>query len=151
VAPASLLNEAVARAFARLDEGMEYMAAMSALLRAELETMEGIRFVTPATGALPNIINVTFDDAARLDGEALIVGMDLLNVAVSNGSACTSGSLQPSHVLSAMGLPPEQAKAAVRFSLSRYTTPDEIHRGAEALREVVGRMRGKNFRLTIDD
>ena len=97
--------------------------------------------MSPATDVLPNIVNVTFEDAARLDGEGLIVGMDLLGVAVSNGSACTSGSIQPSHVLLAMGLPPAQAKGAVRFSLSRYTTEEEVEKGVEALREVVGRMR----------
>lgn len=117
------------------------MGRQTALLRELLGAIEGIRFVTPAHGTLPNIVNVTFADAARLDGEALIVGMDLEGVAVSNGSACTSGSLQPSHVLAAMGLPPEQAKAAVRFSTSRYTTDDDIRAAAAALARVVGRMR----------
>jgi cysteine desulfurase len=71
--------------------------------------------------------------------------MDLAGVAVSNGSACTSGSMQPSHVLTAMGYRADQARAAVRFSLSRYTTQEEIERGAEALREVVLRMRGNRI------
>ncbi len=124
-----------------LEDHAEAMAARSTQLRSILAEIAGIEFITPVEGALPNIVTVTFDDAAHLDGEGLIVGMDLHGVAVSNGSACTSGSIQPSHVLSAMGLPPEQAKAAVRFSLSRYTTADEITQGAAALRDVVERMR----------
>lgn len=134
-------DTAAALAMDRLEKSTALMSELGTRLRALLREIGGIRFVTPAEGALPNIVNVTFEDAARLDGEGLIVGMDLLGVAVSNGSACTSGSIQPSHVLSAMGLPPEQAKGAVRFSLSRYTTPEEIEGGASALRRVLGRMR----------
>jgi cysteine desulfurase len=112
-------------------------------LRATLlESIAGLRVITPERDALPNILSVTFDDAASLDGEALIVGMDLRGVAVSNGSACTSGSPQPSHVLLAMGLPEEQARAAVRFSLSRYSSEVEVDAGAVALADVLSVMRG---------
>jgi len=134
-------DEAVATAMATIDESRARMEQLRDLLRDLLRSIDGIRFVTPEQGTLPNILNVTFEDAATLDGEGLIVGMDLMGIAVSNGSACTSGSLQPSHVLSAMGLPPEQAKAAVRFSLSRLTAREEIEAAAEALTEVVGRLR----------
>jgi cysteine desulfurase len=134
--------EATGQATSRMVEHGAHMAQLSQQLRSLLAGINGIRFVTPKQEALPNILNVTFDDAAQLDGEGLIVGMDLEGVAVSNGSACTSGSIQPSHVLSAMGLPPEQAKAAVRFSLSRYTTEAEITAAAAALARVVSRLRG---------
>ncbi len=139
-------DEAIRLALGNLEEHQEQFRKLNRLLREELEKIEGIRFNSPSEKSLPNILNVTFEDAAMLDGEALIVGMDLQGVAVSNGSACTSGSIQPSHVLSAMGLPPEQAKAAVRFSMSRYTTEEEIRKGAEALHAVVGRMREKNLK-----
>lgn len=135
------LGEATRLAMSGLEERAMQMTELAGRLRAMLADIEGIRFVSPTAGALPNILNVTFEDAARLDGEGLIVGMDLMGVAVSNGSACTSGSIQPSHVLSAMGLPPEQARGAVRFSLSRYTTLEDIEHGASALREILGRMR----------
>jgi cysteine desulfurase len=129
-----------------LDE-LEPNAARMRLLRERLraalmEQIAGAHPITPRDGSLPNILSVTFDDAEALDGEALIVGMDLRGVAVSNGSACTSGSPQPSHVLLAMGLPPAQAKAAVRFSLSRYTTETEIDTAAAALADVLRTMRG---------
>jgi cysteine desulfurase len=128
-----------------MQEQRMQMAALSRHLRGLLAEIEGVRFVAPEGESLANIVTVTFDDAGRLDGEGLIVGMDLAGVAVSNGSACTSGSMQPSHVLTAMGYRADQARAAVRFSLSRYTTQEEIERGAEALREVVLRMRGNRI------
>jgi cysteine desulfurase len=135
-------QQAVELAVEGMQEQRMHITALGQHLRERLAEIEGVRFVASQSAVLPNIVTVTFDDAARLDGEGLIVGMDLAGVAVSNGSACTSGSMQPSHVLTAMGYTPEQAKAAVRFSLSRYTTQEEIERGAEALREVVLRMRG---------
>lgn len=139
-------DEAVASAMGTVAENYARMERLRDLLRDRLLTIEGIRIVTPEQETLPNILNVTFEDAATIDGEGLIVGMDLMGIAVSNGSACTSGSLQPSHVLSAMGLPPEQAKAAVRFSLSRLTTGEEIEQAATALADVVGRLRAHRRR-----
>jgi cysteine desulfurase len=142
------MDEAATLASATMIESGERIEMLSRRLRELLtERIEGVRFVTSDAGTLPNIVNVTFQDAERLDGEALIVGMDLRGVAVSNGSACTSGSLQPSHVLLAMGLPTAQAKAAVRFSLGRYTTDEEIDLAATALADVVETMRTNNSRF----
>ena len=92
---------------------------------------------------LPNISNISFD---RLEGEAALIALDLENVAVSTGSACASGSVDPSHVLAAMGLRPEVVQSALRFSLSRFTTEAEIDRALEILETVVSRLRrlGKN-------
>ena len=91
------------------------------------------------TGArLPNISNVSFD---RLEGEAAVIALDLENVAVSTGSACASGSLDPSHVLTAMGLRPEVVQGSLRFSLSRLTTESEIDRALEILEAVIERLR----------
>jgi cysteine desulfurase len=88
--------------------------------------------------SLPHILNVSFDSSKRLiDGEALIMGMDLRGVAVTSGSACTSGSLQPSHVLLAMGRDEMTARATVRFSLGRGTTEEDIDYAVDALKEVV--------------
>ena len=91
------------------------------------------------TGArLPNITNISFD---RLEGEAAVIALDLENVAVSTGSACASGSLDPSHVLTAMGLPPKVVQGSLRFSLSRFTTATETDRAMEILETVVERLR----------
>jgi cysteine desulfurase len=87
---------------------------------------------------LPNTSSVTFDGA---DGEGIVIGLDLAGIAVSTGAACSSGRIEPSHVLTAMGLSADEARATVRVSLSRFTTADDIDRAAGALREIVPRAR----------
>ena len=85
---------------------------------------------------LPNTSNVTFHGA---DGEGIVIALDLSGVAVSTGSACSSGRVEPSPVLLAMGLSAEDARATVRFSLSRFTTGEEIERAIDLVRELVPR------------
>ncbi len=85
---------------------------------------------------VPNTSNVTFPNA---DGEGIVIGLDLAGVAVSTGSACSSGRVEPSPVLLAMGLTPDEARATVRFSLSRMTTEEEVGRAVEVLGDVVPR------------
>ncbi len=99
-----------------------------------------IHVVTPDCAA-PHILNVAFppSDGRAVDGEMLILGMDLEGIAVSSGSACTSGTLRPSHVLRAMGLDEATARAAVRFSLGSATTESDIDRAADALIRVAAR------------
>ncbi|HBB25253.1 MAG TPA: cysteine desulfurase NifS, partial [Bacteroidetes bacterium] len=83
-----------------------------------------------------------FVDADRIDGEAIIQSMDIAGIAVSNGSACVSGSQQPSHVLLAMGLTASESRAAVRFSVSKYTTQQEIYQACTILSDIVRKLRG---------
>jgi cysteine desulfurase len=124
-------------------ERADAMRARTALLREMLlENIPHIRLNTPPENALPNILNVSFTDAEGLDGEAILQAMDMRGIAVSNGSACVSGSLQPSHVLLAMGLPAAEAKAAVRFSVSKDTSSEEVVQAASALAEILAEMRG---------
>jgi len=85
---------------------------------------------------VPNTSNVTFHGA---DGEGIVIALDLSGVAVSTGSACSSGRVEPSPVLLAMGLSSEDARATVRFSLSRFTTEEEVDRVAALLVEMVPR------------
>ena len=85
---------------------------------------------------VPNTSNVTFHGA---DGEGIVIALDLSGIAVSTGSACSSGRIEPSPVLLAMGLSPADARATVRFSLSRFTTAEEIDHTLERLRELVPR------------
>ncbi len=85
---------------------------------------------------IPNTSSVTFRGA---DAEGIVIGLDLSGVAVSTGAACSSGRIEPSHVLLAMGLTPEEARATVRFSLSRFSTIDEIDRTVALVREIVPR------------
>ena len=86
----------------------------------------------------PAIANISFFNA---EGEAIILNLDFLGIAVSSGSACTSKSLEPSHVLSAMGIPPEKAHGSIRFSLSQETTEEEIDRVIEVLPGIVKKLR----------
>lgn len=106
-----------------------------------METIPNIRLNTPQDRRAPHIVNVSFLDAERLDGEAILQAMDIHGVAVSNGSACVSGSLQPSHVLKAMGRSDAESKAAVRFSVSHLTTEEEIHTAVTILSDVCRNMR----------
>ncbi|MFY9553318.1 MAG: cysteine desulfurase NifS [Blastocatellia bacterium] len=87
---------------------------------------------------VPNITNLSFDG---VDGESLLIALDLKGIAVSTGSACASGSLEPSHVLQALGLTREQVRGSLRFSLSAYTTREEIDYVLSVLRETVTRLR----------
>src|SRR5262249_8331530 len=87
---------------------------------------------------VPNISNLSFDG---VDGESLLIALDLKGIAVSTGSACASGSLEPSHVLQALGLSREEVRGSLRFSLSAYTTRDEIDYAVSVLDETVARLR----------
>jgi cysteine desulfurase len=87
---------------------------------------------------VPNTANIHFD---HLDGESLAIALDLNGLAVSGGSACASGAAEPSHVLSAMGLSPERARASLRFSLTKYTTEADIDFALEAVQAAVARLR----------
>ena len=85
---------------------------------------------------LPNTSSITFQGA---DAEGIVIGLDLAGVAASTGSACSSGRVEPSHILLAMGLSTDDARSTVRFSLSRFTTADEIDRAVALLQEIVPR------------
>jgi cysteine desulfurase len=87
---------------------------------------------------VPNTSNVWFES---LDGEALVIALDLKGLAVSSGAACSSGASEPSHVLEAMGVGTERARASVRFSLHRNTSEEEIDRAIELVSTQVTRMR----------
>lgn len=106
---------------------------------------EGIRARIPEarlnghpTRRLPGTVNVSF---RGVEAESLILGLDLKGIAASAGSACTSGSLEPSYVLTAMGLPPEWAVGALRCSLGRGTTAEDIDYVLDVLPGVVARLR----------
>jgi len=87
---------------------------------------------------LPNTLNVSFE---FIEGESILMMLDRFGICASSGSACTSGSLEPSHVLRAMGIPFTAAHGSIRFSLSRYNTQDEVDFVAEKLPAIVNRLR----------
>ncbi|MCP4273603.1 MAG: cysteine desulfurase NifS [Gammaproteobacteria bacterium] len=86
---------------------------------------------------LPNTSSVSFE---YVEGEATLLLLDMVGIATSSGSACTTGSAEPSHVLQAMGIPPVTSRGTIRFSLSRYNTEDEIDYILEKLVPIVKRL-----------
>jgi cysteine desulfurase len=87
---------------------------------------------------VPNTTNIHFD---YIEGEALVIALDLKGLAVSTGAACSSGAIEPSHVLTAMGLPPEIARASLRFSLGKQNTEDDVEFALDLVPQTVARLR----------
>jgi cysteine desulfurase len=102
------------------------------------DNIDYIRFNGHPTERLPNTSNVSFE---FIEGESLVLNLDLKGIAASTGSACASGSLEPSHVLSAIGVPPAIAQGSIRFSLGRENKEEDIDYTVENLVEIVGRLR----------
>ena len=103
-----------------------------------LQGVPGAALTAAGAERLPGIAHFTF---GGLDGEAILYSLDLAGVAASAGAACSSGSLEPSHVLRAMGMPDALARSGVRFSFGRENTEREAERAADILIEVVARLR----------
>ncbi|MDL1892524.1 cysteine desulfurase [Sphingobacteriales bacterium CHB3] len=96
------------------------------------------------TERLPNILNISFDSSKiQLEGEMLVMNMDLEGIAVTSGSACTSGSMQPSHVLLAMGRDGKTARATLRFAFGKSNTTEDVEYVVAKLRHVISRMAGR--------
>ena len=87
---------------------------------------------------VPNTTNIYFD---HIEGESMVISLDLKGLAVSTGAACSSGAIEPSHVLVAMGLPTDRARASIRFSLGKQNTPEEIDLALAMVPETVARLR----------
>lgn len=115
-----------------------HLAALGARLQGRLLQIPGARLHGDPRQRLPGTVNVGFAGAS---GELVVIGLDLEGVAVSSGAACSSGTQAPSAVLLALGLPPEQAREAVRFSLGPENSEDEVDRAAALTAEVVARVR----------
>jgi cysteine desulfurase len=87
---------------------------------------------------VPNTTNIHID---HIEGEALVIALDLKGLAVSTGAACSSGAIEPSHVLTAMGLSPSQARASIRFSLGKHNTEADVDFALSLIPETVSRLR----------
>ena len=87
---------------------------------------------------VPNTTNIYFD---HIEGEALVIALDLKGLAVSTGAACSSGAIEPSHVLTAMGLRAERARASIRFSLGKQNTEEEVEFALALVPDTVARLR----------
>jgi cysteine desulfurase len=123
-------------AFQRGDD--KKMAAMRDRLEKALREIEATGTNGESAPRVPNTANVYFD---YIEGEALVIALDLKGLAVSTGAACSSGAIEPSHVLTAMGLRPDRARASIRFSLGKQNTQDDISFALSLVPETLARLR----------
>ena len=117
----------------------QHLNALTCRLRTGLDAhIDRLHYNGHPDHCAPGTLNVSFED---VEGESLILRLDMEGICVSTGSACTSGSMEPSHVLAALGLPPRLAQGTVRFSLGRNTTEAEIDAVITKLPKVIQQMR----------
>jgi cysteine desulfurase len=110
------------------------------LIAGLLERVPGARLNGHPTRRLPNNAHFCFEG---VDGESLLVRLDREGICASGGSACTSGALEPSHVLAAMGVPPAVARGALRLTVGRQNTPEQIERVLDLLPHIIEELRGR--------
>ena len=127
-------------AMASLENDLDKIATLRN--RMEEGIMNTIEAVTRNGAKEPRLANTSNLSFAHCEAEAILLLLDRERICASSGSACTTGSLAPSHVLTAMGLPQELAMGAVRLSLSKYSTDEEVDHLLEKLPEIIAKLRG---------
>jgi cysteine desulfurase len=133
------LGKAVELAGQQMGRGAERLAYLrDKLIQGLLEKIDHIRLNGHPTKRLPNNVNVSID---FVEGESMLLNLDLEGICASTGSACSSASLEPSHVLLALGLAPEQAHGSLRFTLGRDNTEVDVERVLEVLPGIVAKLR----------
>jgi cysteine desulfurase len=120
------------------DENRKVKRLRDKLENAILKKCPGCRLNGDKENRLPNTTNISFE---YIKGEAILLLLDRYGICASSGSACTSGSLEPSHVLRAMGVPFTAAHGSIRFSLSRYNTEEEVDYTIEKMPQIVNQLR----------
>ncbi len=128
--------ELASAGFERGDD--QKMAAARDHLERELLNIEASGLNGEGTPRVPNTTNIYFDG---IEGEALVIALDLKGLAVSTGAACSSGAIEPSHVLTAMGLSRDRAKCSIRFSLGKQNTAEDVDFALSLIPETVARLR----------
>ena len=132
------LGEALRIAGAEMDDEGERLTALRDRLTAGALAIPGVVLNGDSARRLPNNVNLSVEGT---DSQSLVIALDLRGVAVSAGSACSSGTLEASHVLTALGVPPERAASAVRQTLGRPSTAADVDAALETLRGVVTQLR----------
>ncbi|QQO13912.1 cysteine desulfurase NifS [Bradyrhizobium diazoefficiens] len=138
------LGKAAELAAERLDEACVRVAALRDRLERSILQNGRCTVLGGPSNRLPNTTNITFDG---LDGEAILHHLNRAGIAASVGSACSSGAMEPSHVLRAMQVPANSLHGAIRFSLSHETTAEEIEQVVRALPDILARLRGMSREL----
>jgi cysteine desulfurase len=133
------LGKAAELALAAFERGDDKkMAATRDRLERELLEIEATGTNGEGAPRVPNTTNIYFE---HIEGEALVIALDLKGLAVSTGAACSSGAIEPSHVLTAMGLRPDRARASIRFSLGKQNTTDDVDFALSLVPGTVARLR----------
>ena len=133
------LGKAIELASLSMDEHNKTIRELRDYYEASIrEKIPYVKFNGDGDNRLPGNSNISF---RFIEGEGLLLNLDLKGICASSGSACTSGSLEPSHVLLAIGLPHEIAHGSLRISIGKYNTKEEIDYLVESLVEIVGRLR----------
>ena len=132
------LGKAAELAMAGIAEENTRVKAMRDRLETELLKIKSTRLNGDKEHRLPNTSNISFE---YIEGESILMLLDMFGICASSGSACTTGSLEPSHVLRAMGVPYTAAHGAIRFSFSRYNTEEDVDFVLEKLPPVIDRLR----------
>lgn len=130
------MGKAFAMAQAGLEEEIGKLETLRETFLSGLQSLDGVTLNGSASRRVPGIVNLSFDG---VDAESLMLG--LRDLAVSSGSACASATVEPSYVLRGIGLNDEQARRALRFSLGRYTTEEEVVFASSQIVDVVSRLR----------
>ena len=104
----------------------------------ELKDVKDIRFNGNPDKQLPNLLNISFYGA---EGESILMMLDMEGIAISTGSACSSGALEPSYVLTAMGIPVEWTHGSIRVSLGRFNSEQEVSTFVTSLKQIVEKLR----------
>ncbi|MDH4230588.1 MAG: cysteine desulfurase NifS [Nitrospirota bacterium] len=120
------------------EENRNLSSLRDKLENALLKCCPDVRVNGDAENRLPNTTNLSFE---YIEGEAILLRLNEYGICASSGSACTSGSLEPSHVLRAMGVPYTAVHGSIRFSLSRYTTDEEINKVIEVMPPIIKELR----------
>jgi cysteine desulfurase len=119
-----------------LEEEIVKLEALRESFLAGLQSLDGVSLNGSESSRVPGIVNLSFDG---VDAESLMLG--LRDLAVSSGSACASATVEPSYVLRGIGLSDEQAHRALRFSIGRFTTEDDVAFASSQIVDVVSRLR----------
>ena len=133
------LGKAAELAMAGLERGDDKrMSELRDRLERTLLELDCVGLNGERAPRVPNTTNIYFEG---IEGEALVIALDLKGLAVSTGAACSSGAIEPSHVLLAMGLKPERARASIRFSLGKQNTAEDVELALSVVPETVARLR----------
>jgi cysteine desulfurase len=138
------LAKAMKLATEEMEQHTEHFKTLRKIAVKELESRFGnrVQINGPQAGGVPHILNIGFvtNDDKGLDGEMLLLNLDIDGVCVSNGSACTSGAMEPSHVLQGIGIPEAIARSSIRISFGKQNTIEEVRFFVDKLEEILDRM-----------